>query len=126
MSSFMDSEVAGRDMEQRLMSLPMESRDPFSSLEQRLQATIELCRYDKSPRLLLDWAMAQTGVEDPLSVYNRQELETIFMRWARERDAHLAKLLLELRRSNPAEADRVRGALPGQIQQSLKKVHVRR
>ncbi|MFG0251275.1 MAG: hypothetical protein ACF8NJ_00200 [Phycisphaerales bacterium JB038] len=121
----MDSEVAGQKMEQRLMSLPMETRDPFSTLEQRLQATIELCRYDKSPRLLLEWAIAQTGVEDPLSVYNRQELETIFMRWARERDTHLAKLLRELRRSNPAAADRVRGDLPDPVRQSLKKVHVR-
>ncbi len=125
MSSFMDSEIAGRDMEERLMSLPMQTRDPFLTLEQRLQATLELCRYDKSPRLLLDWAMAQTGMEDPLTVYNRQELETIFARWARERDAHLARLLRDLRRSDPDRADRVRDKLPASVRDSVKKIHVR-
>jgi hypothetical protein len=107
------------------MSLPMETRDPFLTLDQRLAATVELCRYDKSPRRLLEWAMAQTGIEDPLSVYNRQELETIFMRWARERDAHLARLLRDLRRQNPGKADQVRDKLPGPVRESVKKIHVR-
>ena len=125
MNSFIDAQQAGRSLEPKLMQLPPETRDPFLSLEKRIEATIALLGYTTAPRSLLDWAVAQTGEVDPLSVHNRQELETIFRRWARVRDAHLASLLNQLRHSNPARAREIRESLPENVQESLQRVHVR-
>ena len=47
----------------------------------------------------MDWAVAQTGLDDPLTRFTRQELEQRFDRWAFERDTYLAKLLQEARTS---------------------------
>jgi hypothetical protein len=87
--------VAKRKVEEAMMSLPPDVKDPFNSLVKRLSLTLGLYRFDRSGKGLIDWAVAQTGLDDPLSRFTRPELEQKFERWCYERDNHLAKLLQE-------------------------------
>jgi hypothetical protein len=87
--------LAQRKIEQAMTSLPEEARDPFNGLRRRLELVLGLYRFDRSGRGLIDWAVAQTGLDDPLSRFNRHELERFFDRWVTERDAQLFRLLQE-------------------------------
>ena len=91
------SGIAEQKIDEQMTSLPMESRDPFTSLKNRIAFTMALYRFDKSGKGLVDWAVAQTSLDDPLSRFTRQELEMKFDRWVSERDAHLSRLLHEAR-----------------------------
>ncbi|MCK4873150.1 MAG: hypothetical protein KAS72_10530 [Phycisphaerales bacterium] len=124
MNSFADH--ATKTIQDQLLDLPAETRDPFRSIEQRIDSTVELYRYDTSPHRLLDWAAAQSGLADPLSACNRQELEAFFAQWARKRDAHLAALLGQLRRSDVRKANETLTSLPAEIQDAVRRTHVRR
>ena len=81
--------------------------DPFSNLASKLRATLDSYRFTASPpmsqtprdaRCLLDWAIAQSGLDDPLTHFNRHELEQAFGRFAMQRDRHLAALALQAKR----------------------------
>ena len=72
--------------------LPGQASDPFLPLRRRLEFTAALYRFDPQGTLV-DWAVAQSGLGDPLSRFSRHELEEFFRLWAIERDAHLARLL---------------------------------
>ncbi len=85
--------VAQKKIEEAMIVLPEQARDPFARLEQRLAFTLGLYRFDRTGRGLIDWAVAQTGMKDPLTRFNRHQLEQYFDRWAFERDAHLGRLL---------------------------------
>ena len=87
--------IAQKRIQEAMLNIPMPARDVFRSLESRLQATIELYRFDCSGRGLMDWAVAQSAMKDPLSRFSRQELEQYFHRWATEREQHFYKLLKE-------------------------------
>jgi len=76
-----------------ISDLPESFSDPFASLEQRLEATVESFRYRDDARGLIDWAVAQTGLDDPLSEYTRSELEEAFKRFAHKRENHLVELV---------------------------------
>jgi hypothetical protein len=89
------AEVAQRKIEETMISLPAEARDPFASVARRLAFVLDLYRFDRSGRGLIDWAIAQSGLDDPLARFNRHELEQYFDRWAVERDAQLGRLLQE-------------------------------
>jgi hypothetical protein len=88
-------------VEQKLIeimhSIPLACRDPFNTSEHRLRRTLELYKYDLSGRGLMEWAMAQTGMDDPLTRFNRTELEAFFKQYTYELDQHLSKLLSEMR-----------------------------
>ena len=88
-------------VEQKLLeimhSIPLACRDPFNSTEHRLRRTLDLYKYDMSGRGLMEWAMAQTGMDDPLTRFNRTELEVFFKHYSHELNQHLAKLLSEMR-----------------------------
>lgn len=76
--------------------------DPFASHARRLQATLDSYRFGtdgRDPRLLLDWAVAQTGLNDPLTKYSRPELEQAFPRFNRDRENHLFELVRGMKRS---------------------------
>jgi len=98
--------MAQKKAMQAMTMLPESVRDPFVGVVQRVKATLELYRFDRGAKLM-DWAVAQTRMNDPLSKFTRHELEQFFDRWAIERDAHLVKLLDEAKRepgcSEPAE-----------------------
>lgn len=89
------SPVARKKVLEALITLPQEVRDAFNSLQKRLHMMFRLYRFDKSGKGLMDWAVAQTGLDDPLSRFSRQELEQHFARFASERDAHLQRLIHE-------------------------------
>lgn len=83
-----------------LYRLPDSMTDPFLSLSKRLQATLDSYRFSTEPRALIDWAIAQTGLSDPLSKHSRPELEQAFPRFARDRENHLFELVRTLKRQN--------------------------
>lgn len=85
--------LAQRKIREAMTRVPEDCTDAFISLRRRLTNTFALYKFDKSGRGLIDWAVAQSGLDDPLSRFTRQELEQLFDRWASEREAHLAKLL---------------------------------
>lgn len=80
-----------------LAELPEAMTDPFASLRRRLEATLDSYRFTNEPRALIDWAVAQSGLDDPLSQYTRHELEDAFDRFARERDRHLQGLVRQIK-----------------------------
>ncbi len=97
--------VAQKKALQVMTSLPPAVRDPFLSVRDRVKHTLDLYRFDRAGKLV-DWAVAQTRLNDPLSRFTRHELEQFFDRWAIERDQHLAKLIEECKRE-PEQAEEV-------------------
>lgn len=96
----LERDVAGANgTASELWTLPDTMSDPFASDAQRLAATLDSFRYSTEARSLIDWAVAQTGMDDPLSEYTRQELEQAFERYARDRDQHLKGLVQQIKRN---------------------------
>lgn len=93
-------EFDGSDQSHELWDLPDDLTNPFGSLPERLAATLQTFRFSTEPRSLIDWAVAQTGLDDPLSKYTRHELEQAFPRYTRDRDAHLKDIVRQLKREN--------------------------
>ena len=87
--------VAQRKIEEIMLRLPGSVSDPFLSVARRLEAMASLYRFDRSGGRLVEWAVAQTGLDDPLSRFNRHELERYFDRWAHERDGQFRRLASE-------------------------------
>jgi len=92
-----------------LSAMPHATNDLFTSLEQRLEATLDTFRFSTEPRSLIEWAIAQTGHADPLTHYTRHELEEGFQRFEHNRRKHLKELVGELRRE--AKSDVVNQAV---------------
>jgi hypothetical protein len=86
-----------------LWVLPEALSDPFTSLKQRVAATLETFRFSTDPRSLIDWAVAQTGKVDPLTTYTRHELEQGFARFCRDRDLHLKDLVRHVRQQGEVD-----------------------
>lgn len=106
------SGVAEKKIKEQMISLPGDLKDPFNSLAKRLSLTLGLYRFDRSGRGLTDWAVAQSGLDDPLSRFTRHDLEQFFDRWAGERDNHLAKLAHEARLEPAAVQAAMKSAPP--------------
>ncbi len=86
------------NVEEMMTALPDRATDPFSGLRSRLTATLELYRFTETGGALLDWAATQTGLKDPLSRFNRHELEQWFGKFKIELDNHLRKLVRDARK----------------------------
>lgn len=82
-----------------LWDLPDACDDPFSTDEQQLDATLDTFKYSTDPGPLFQWAVVQTGLDDPLSKYTRVELEQAFPRYARDRDNRLFELVRQMKRN---------------------------
>lgn len=91
-------ERASGGAKHELWDLPSSMTDPFEPLHKRLQATLDSYKYSTEPRSLIDWAVLQTGLDDPLTKYTRSELEQAFPRFARDRDEHLRNLVRQIKR----------------------------
>ncbi|MED6307236.1 MAG: hypothetical protein VX563_04455, partial [Planctomycetota bacterium] len=61
---------------------------------------------------LVDWAVAQTGLDDPLARFNRNQLEEFFRQWSRGRDEQLRTLMQEARRNREPVDDLMKQADP--------------
>jgi hypothetical protein len=117
--------MAKRRVEALMVVLPESCRDPIKSLAARVTLTLELNRFNDSSRGLVDWAVAQTGLDDPLSRVNRQELETHFRKWSEERDQHLAKLVREAKfKGEPVDRELSRG--PAAARTAVARTRIRR
>ncbi|MFM7135209.1 MAG: DUF3553 domain-containing protein, partial [Planctomycetota bacterium] len=90
-------EIAKKKPEQAMAELPPSATDPFLLPERRLKNLLALYRFDGSAKLI-DWAVAQSGLDDPLSRFNRTELEVFYKNWSLERDLALSRLVSEFRR----------------------------
>jgi Protein of unknown function (DUF3553) len=116
-------EIARKRPEQAMTELPPDATDPFLTPERRLKNLLGLYRFEGGPRLI-DWAVAQSGLDDPLSRFNRIELEAFFKQWSMERDLQLHRLVNDFRRRRqPVDAllsDAPRSAL--QVLQKFDKV----
>jgi len=104
--------VAAQKVEERMSALPPDARDPFQSIARRLAFTLDLFRFDRTGRGVVDWAVAQTGLDDPLSRFTRHELEVYFDRWLHALRAHLAELVEEARREGVDVDPILEGAPP--------------
>lgn len=118
---WLDEAEAG-SLQDRLSQLPEPATDPFRSRKSRLEATLGLYRFSGGGASILDWATMQTGLKDPLSRFNRHELERLFDRFKATLDAHLKKLVLELKREDAAALAQVLSAASPQAKQALKRV----
>ncbi len=82
-----------------LTELPESWSDPFRSRKDRLRDILTSYRFSKEPRSLIDWAIAQTGEQDPMASATRHELEFGFQAWEHARSGLLAGLLREMHRN---------------------------
>lgn len=98
---WLDTLERSRNGEDAFWRLPESLTDPFISIAKRLAATLETFRYGTDAyhaRNVLEWAIAQTGLSDPMTRYTRQELEQGFRRFLRLRDQHLVELVRAIKR----------------------------
>ncbi|GAB4108418.1 MAG: hypothetical protein Kow00105_15410 [Phycisphaeraceae bacterium] len=96
---WLDQLERSRNNSHELWDLPEALTDVFSSDLQRLMATLDTYKFSTEPRPLIDWAVMQTGLNDPLTKYTRHDLEQAFARFARNRDQHLKDLVRQLKRN---------------------------
>ena len=90
-------QITKRRPEQAMSELPPDATDPFLTPERRLRNLLGLYRFDGGAKLI-DWAVAQSGLDDPLSRFNRTELEAFYKNWSMERDLNLHRLVSDFRR----------------------------
>ena len=107
---------------ERLAHLPDELADPFRPLDTRLTETLASYRYQSGDRTLLAWAVAQTGMTDPLSVLSRHELEEHFTNYQIRLDRHLKTLLEEARRAR-FDTRPIISASPPRAQHALRRIN---
>jgi hypothetical protein len=104
-----------------MTALPPQVSDPFSSIKRRLEFTVALYRFDTSPSRLIEWAVAQSGLNDPMTRFNRHELEQFFTKFAYERDLQLLRLCQEANRAEPETVRQIFAKAPSTAQQVMKK-----
>jgi len=119
-------EISKRNPEDAMTQLPEEATDPFSTPIVRLKKTIALYRYQPDGRGLSDWAVARSGLDDPLSRFTRHELEQFFDRWRFLRDKHLVKVLEEARNDDPQAAEAILAQAPPAAKHAVSKSNARR
>ncbi len=93
-----------RDLEatpptQGLVELPLPCTDPIASLKSRLTATLDLFRFEPNARSITDWAIAQTGLTDPLQQFSREQIHDSYGHFCHNRDAHLRDLVRKITRA---------------------------
>ncbi|GJM17802.1 MAG: hypothetical protein DHS20C14_00150 [Phycisphaeraceae bacterium] len=111
------------DAERSLGQLPDSATDPFATPAARLKGTLAQYRYGSSPADLFTWATDRTGTADPLSLFNRHELESAFDRWKNTLDAHLKKVVSECKTLAPAELAPIIADAPAAARDALKRVN---
>jgi len=118
-------EVAQRKVHEAMASLSEAVRDPFNSLQHRLGACLDLFRFERTGASLLDWAVGQSGLDDPLSRFTRHELEVFFDQWAGNRTEHLQLLLGQARGDRQLVEKLVAAANPA-ARESVRRLTVER
>ncbi len=101
--------------------LPEKATDPFTSPKARLAATLDLFKFTDTGGSLLDWAAIQTGLPDPLARFSRHELEQWFAKFRIELEAHLRKLVRELRKTDPSALAEVVASSPSAARSAVRR-----
>lgn len=115
------AEISKKKPEDAMSALDSRASDPFLPPLKRLEFVLGLYRFDPH-RTLIDWAVAQSGLGDPLTRFSRHDLEQQFRLWAMERDAALARLLADSElRSQPEVVRRMVAGAPSIAQQAARK-----
>ncbi len=120
------SPLADADEKQvlRIMTaLPDNATDPFASPADRLRATLALYRFEPTGGSLIDWAAAQSALADPLSRFNRHQLEEFFHTFARNLDTHLSKLVRQANTVEQSELVQIAQSAPPAGQRALQRLH---
>ncbi len=125
-----EAEATASELEenpQEVMSrVPEAARDPFCSPAKRLERTLELYRYEPEGASLLDWAATQSGLRDPLEVFNRHQLEAFFERFRVNLDRHVEKLVRELGRQGGGVVEQLKASAPPAAREALRRANARR
>ena len=90
-----------------MSDLPDDLTDPFTSLDKRLAMSLESYRHSPTGGGLITWACQRSGLSDPLSRFNRHELEELFQRFRTSLDNHVIKLVREQARADRDRLDTV-------------------
>jgi len=106
----------------KMTELPEVATDPFRTKRARMEATLGLYRFTAGGASLLDWACMQSGLKDPLSRFSRHELEQYFERFKQALDAHLKRLVVEMKREDPAGLAEFAAAAAPPARQALKRM----
>lgn len=109
-----------------MLRMPEPAVDPFRSTRERLQFSLNLYRFQRDAKSITEWAIAQSGMPDPLTRWSRQELELMFDRWARERDIHLLDLVSRAEKEDPEMTRRLLDAALPDAREALRRRIVRR
>lgn len=126
-TSFDDALAGGlRNPVEIMTRLPDSVTDAFLPLRKRVQAAVSLYKFGETPSGLLDWAAAQTGLKDPMTRFNRHELEDFFSRFKITLDAHLRKLLKDLRKQDPGFLPELQASASHAGQQALRRADMGR
>jgi len=124
--SLRESDLPGEDEHEAarvfMSGLPDELTDPFSDLDRRLERSLAYYRHSPSGGGLIDWASVRSGLADPLSRFNRHELEELFQRFRTSLDNHVAKLVRELARKDRESLERVVSQASAEARQALKRL----
>jgi hypothetical protein len=108
-------------IDETMTRVPEIASDPFRTRKSRLESTLSLYRFSGTGASLLDWAAMQSGLKDPLARFNRHELERFFERFQNSLDAHLKRLVLELKKAEPQALAEVLAAAPAFAKQALRR-----
>lgn len=115
------AEVDRPSAEEMLLAVPERASDPFLSGRKRLENTLDLYKFTEAGASLLDWAAMQTGLKDPLARFNRHELEQYFQRFKANLDAHLKKLVKDLKRQEPGLVAEMSGTVSQTARSALRR-----
>ncbi|NOG53967.1 MAG: DUF3553 domain-containing protein [Planctomycetes bacterium] len=113
-------------LEKAMLILPEEVRDPFTTVWNRLERTLALYRITDDPRHVTLWAVSQMSLDDPLSIFSRQELEVFFKRWERLRDEHLRSVLADAEKTDADKAAAIMQTAPAAARDSMRRHNARR
>jgi len=112
-----------RELLDIMTKIPDKARDPFATPAQRLEATLSLYRFEGTGGSLIDWAAAQSGLADPLSRFNRHELEDYYRMFEMNLRKHLSKVVHDANTVPAPELVRLAQSAPPAAQRALQRLH---
>ena len=112
-----------REVQDIMTQIPDAAKDPFATPGQRLKATLSLYRFTSSGGPLIDWAVMQSGLSDPLTRFTRHELEDFFGFFEKILWKHLGKMVKEARDVPASELVQIRDSAPQAGRDALQRLH---
>jgi hypothetical protein len=114
--------LTGKPRPVDLSQLPDELTDPLSSAVRRFRLSLNWYRFEMTARGMIEWAVARSGLSDPLGGFERRELESAFAGFYRRLDAHLRQVAGQAAREQADEARRIVGELRPGVREAITRV----